>query len=72
MEITTSQVPWDTNNLQAAVELIRDSAFMDKDVEVAFAYKTIQFSTGAAFKQWVEMNKLDAGELEKKGSIKQE
>ena len=72
MEITTNKVPWDTNNLQAAVELIRDSAFMDKDVEVAFAYKTIQFSTGAAFKQWVEMNKLDASELEKKGAIKQQ
>ena len=71
MEIATTKVEWDTGNLQAAVEIIRDSAFADKEVEVEFEYKTIVFTTGAAFKQWVEVNNLDAGELEKKGAINQ-
>ena len=71
LEITTARVHWDTENLQAAVDIIRDSAFAGKDVEVEFEYKTILFTTGAAFKQWVEQNSLDAGELGKKGIIKQ-
>ena len=71
MEITTARVPWDTDNLQATVDIIRESAFAGKDVEVEFEYKTILFITGAAFKQWVEINKLNAGELSEKGVIKQ-
>lgn len=71
MEITTAKVPWDTNNLQSMVDLIRETAFSGRDVEVEFEYKTILFTTGAAFKQWVEVNKMDASELGKKGEIKQ-
>jgi hypothetical protein len=71
MEITTAKVLWDTDNLQSMVELIRETAFAGKEVEVEFEYKTILFTTGAAFKQWVEANKLDAGELNKKGTINQ-
>ena len=71
MEITTAKVPWDTNNLQSMVDLIRDTAFFGKEVEVEFEYKSILFTTGAAFKQWVDVNKLDASELGKRGQIKQ-
>jgi len=71
IEITTARVPWDTVNLEAAVDIIRGTAFDGKDSEVEFEYKTILFTTGAAFKQWVEQNKIDAGELEQKGVIKQ-
>jgi hypothetical protein len=71
MEITTSKVKWDAEHLQEIVDIIRDSAFAGKDVEIEFEYKTILFVTGAAFKQWVEQNKLDASELEKKGVINQ-
>lgn len=71
MEIATVKVPWDTGNLQAMVDLIRETAFAGKEVEVEFEYKALLFSQGAAFKQWVELNKLDAGELTKKGEIKQ-
>ena len=71
LEITTAKVEWDIDHLQATVELIRDSAFAGKEVEIEFEYKTILFSSGAAFKQWIEVNKLDADELEKKGIIKQ-
>lgn len=71
MEIVTAKVAWDTDSLQATVDIIRDSAFAGKDVEVEFEYKAILFTSGVAFKQWAEMNKLDAGELEQKGVIKQ-
>ena len=71
MEIATTNVEWDTGNLQAAIEIIRDTAFVSKDVEVEFEYKTILFATGAAFKQWVDVNKMDASELVEKGIIKQ-
>jgi len=71
MEITTAKVEWDADSLQASVELIRDSAFSGKEVEVMFEYKTILFPTGEAFKEWVEVNKLDASELENKGTISQ-
>ena len=71
VEITSAKVPWDTGNLRATVEIIRESAFAEKDVTVGFEYKRILFATGAAFKQWVDVNKLDAGELNQKGVIKQ-
>ncbi len=71
MEITTEKVPWDAGNLQAAVELIRDSAFAGKDVEVEFTYKTVLFITGEVFREWIDINKLDASELNQKGQIKQ-
>jgi hypothetical protein len=71
LEITTARVPWETDSLQKTIDTIRESAFANKEVEVEFEYKTILFTTGAAFKQWVEINKLDAGELGKKGAIKQ-
>ncbi|MEA4883724.1 MAG: DUF499 domain-containing protein [Clostridia bacterium] len=71
MEITTAKVPWDTDNLQSMVDLIRETAFGGKDVEVEFEYKIILFATGAAFKQWVEVNRLDSSELSRKGEIRQ-
>ena len=71
IEITTTKIPWDADSLQAAIERIRDSAFFGKDVEIEFEYKTILFPTGRAFKQWIEINKLDLSELRKKGVMKQ-
>ena len=71
MEISTNKVEWDTNHLEAAVEIIRDTAFIDKDVEVEFEYKTILFLSGAIFKQWIDINKMNMDDLTKKGEIKQ-
>ena len=71
MELNTASVPYDAGNLQATVDLIRDSAFHGKDVIVEFEYKTILFLTGAEFKQWIDMNKLDMNELTKNGEVKQ-
>ena len=71
MEITTTKMPWDTGGLQTTVDIIRDSAFAGRDVEVEFEYKTILFTTGAAFKQWVEQNKMDWSDIQNKGAINQ-
>ena len=71
VDITTAKIGWAMDDLQATIDRIRDSVFANQDVEVQFEYKTIHFATGAAFNQWVEMNKLDAGKLEKNGDIKQ-
>ena len=69
MEITTARVPYDASNLQATVDIIRESAFANKDVVVEFEYKSILFTKGAIFKQWVDMNKLDMNELTNLGEI---
>jgi len=72
LEITTSsRQTWTAEGLQTTVDAIRESAFAGKAVDVEFEYKTILFTTGAAFKQWVDQNKLDWSELTKKGEIRQ-
>ena len=71
IEISTAKVPFDADNLQATVDLLRDTAFVNKDVVVEFEYKTILFVSGAQFKQWIEMNKYDITEIQKEGKIKQ-
>ena len=71
IEISTAKVPFDADNLQATVDLLRDTAFVNKDVVVEFDYKTILFVSGDQFKQWIEMNKYDITEIQKEGKIKQ-
>jgi hypothetical protein len=71
MELTTATVPYDAGNLQATVDLIRDSAFAGKDVIIEFEYKTMLYTSGAQFKEWIELNKLDMNDLRKEGDIKQ-
>ena len=71
LEISTSKVPYDASNLQATVEIIRDSAFAKKEVIVEFQYKTIIFVRGEIFKRWVDMNKYDMNEITKIGDIRQ-
>lgn len=71
LEISTAKVPYDADNLQATIDLIRDTAFKNKEVTVEFDYKTILFVTGQQFKNWIEMNKYDLKEIQKEGKIKQ-
>lgn len=71
MELSTSKVPYDADNLQATIDLIRDSAFSGKEVTVEFDYKTILFTSGLQFKNWIEINKYDIAEIQKEGKIKQ-
>lgn len=71
LEISTAKVPYDADNLQATVDLIRETAFRSKDVTVEFDYKTILFTSGLQFKNWIEVNKYDISEIQKEGKIKQ-
>lgn len=71
MEMSTANVPYDADNLQATIDLIRESAFAGKDVVVELDYKTLLFISGSQFKDWIEMNKYDIMEIQKKGTIKQ-
>jgi len=71
LEISTSKVPYDADNLQATIDLIRDTAFKNIEVTVEFDYKTILFITGLQFKNWIEMNKYDLKEIQKEGKIRQ-
>jgi len=71
IEISTAKVPYDADNLQATIDLIRETAFKNKDVTVEFDYKTILFTTGLQFKNWIEINKYDITEIQKEGKIKQ-
>ena len=71
LEIATATVPYDTDSLKATVDLIRESAFAGREANVEFEYKTILFATGAAFKNWIDKNKLDLNEMFKQGEIRQ-
>ena len=71
MELSTANVPYDADNLQATIDLIRESAFAGKDVVVEFDYKTLLFISGSQFKDWIEVNKYDITEIQKKGKINQ-
>ena len=71
MEISTAKVPYDADNLQVTIDLIRDTAFKEKEVTVEFDYKTILFVSGVQFKNWIEVNKYDIAEIQKEGKIKQ-
>ena len=71
MEIHTAKVPYDASNLQAMVDLIRDSAFVNKEATVEFEYKTILFASGEMFKRWVDQNKYDLNDMIQQGEIKQ-
>lgn len=63
MELSTAKVPYDADNLQATVDLIRETAFKNKKVTVEFDYKTILFTSGLQFKNWIEVNKYDITEI---------
>ncbi|OQA08273.1 MAG: hypothetical protein BWY65_01545 [Firmicutes bacterium ADurb.Bin373] len=71
IEVSTANVPYDADNLQATVDLIRETAFAGKDVVVEFDYKTLLFTSGAQFKDWIEMNRFDITAIQKRGTIKQ-
>ncbi|MHB1453403.1 MAG: DUF499 domain-containing protein [Saccharofermentanales bacterium] len=71
MELSTAKVPYDADSLQATVDLIRETAFKNKEVTVEFDYKTILFISGIQFKNWVEINKYDIFDIQREGRITQ-
>ncbi|GAB1432268.1 DUF499 domain-containing protein [Spirochaetota bacterium] len=70
IEFNASVAYW-AGDLQALIDLVRDTSFKDKELIVNFGYKELIFSTGELFSQWLDMNKLDLNDLVKSGDINQ-
>ena len=66
-----ASVPYWAGDLQALIDLVRDTSFKDTEVIVNFGYKELMFLNGELFSQWLDMNKLDLNNLIKIGDIKQ-
>jgi len=69
LEISASKISYSPENLQATVDLVRETAFKNKDVNIDFEYKIIMFISGKQFKEWIEFNKFDISEIQKEGKI---
>ena len=63
--------PYSAGDLQALIDLVRDTCFKNVDVVATFEYKELMFLSGELFNQWIDLNKLDINELRKIGDIKQ-
>lgn len=66
-----ANLPYWAGDLQALIDLVRETSFKDVDVVVTFEYKELTFLSGELFNQWIDLNKLDINELRKIGEIKQ-
>ena len=64
-----ASMPYWAGDLQALIDLIRDTSFKNIDVTVTFGYKELFFTSGELFKQWIDINKYDINELKKNGEI---
>ena len=62
-------IPYVPGDLQALIDLIRDTSFKKRDAVVTFEYKEILFIKGEDFNKWVEMTKQDLNKLRKEGEI---
>jgi hypothetical protein len=66
-----ASIPYAPGDLQALIDLVRDTSFKDRDVVVTFEYKELLFTSGAQFLKWVELCKLDMNRLREGGEIVQ-
>lgn len=64
-----ASVPYWAGDLQALIDLVRDTSFKQTEVIVNFGYKELIFLTGELFSQWLDMNKFDLNNLIKNGEI---
>ena len=64
-----ASVPYWAGDLQALIDLVRETSFKETEVIVDFGYKELMFLTGELFTQWLDMNKFDLVNLEKNGEI---
>lgn len=65
----SANIPYWATYLREMIDKARDTAFKDKDVTVEFEYKELWFTNGELFSQWLDMNKLDLGQLTQDGEI---
>lgn len=56
-------------DLQAFIDLVRDTGFKNRDVIVTFEYKELMFTSGTKFLQWIDFCKLDLNKLYEEGEI---
>lgn len=64
-----ANIPYTAGDLQALIDLVRDTSFRNRDVVVTLEYKELMFNAGQKFINWVELCKLDMDSLRKKGEI---
>jgi hypothetical protein len=64
-----ASVPYWAGDLQALIDLVRETSFKETEVIVNFGYKELIFLTGELFSQWLDINKFDLNDLIKNGEI---
>ena len=65
----TANIPYLPGDLQAIVDLIRETNFRNRETVVTFEYKEMLFIRGADFLDWVNRTKKDLERLSKEGDI---
>lgn len=66
-----ASIPYTPGDLQALVDLVRETSFKNREAVVTFEYQEMIFLKGQDFVDWVEMCKLDMNALRKEGTIVQ-
>lgn len=64
-----ANIPYTPGDLQAFIDLVRETSFRKREVIVTFEYKELLFVKGQSFINWVELSKEDMDSLRKKGEI---
>ncbi|HZK23248.1 MAG TPA: chitobiase/beta-hexosaminidase C-terminal domain-containing protein, partial [Atopostipes sp.] len=66
-----ASAPYWAGDLQALIDLVRETSFQDMEVIVIFGYKELTFLKGELFSEWMKINKHDLEHLLKIGDIEQ-
>lgn len=70
VELQTS-LDYEPDTFKAMIDLVRETSFSGKDINITFSYKQLHFSEGRQFNNWVELCKLDLKKLQTEGNIRQ-
>lgn len=70
VDLQTS-LDYDPGTFKAMIDLVRDTCFSGKDINITFSYKELRFEKGRQFNEWVELSKLDLKKLQSEGTIRQ-
>ena len=70
-ETNVSKAKVSPARLRALLDASRDGMFAGVDVNLNLGYKRLHFATGADFLRYVEVKKLDLGELAETGRLEQ-
>lgn len=70
VELQTS-LDYEPDTFKAMIDLVRETSFSGKDINITFSYKQLHFSEGRQFNNWVELCKIDLKKLQTEGNIRQ-